>query len=131
MNPLTFDREFQMMETFGTGVFIVVVVGIVVFVGIVGVVVIGGLRQRRKNNQAPVEHLPAKLVAKRMKVQGGSGAHTTYYATFELPGGVRREFPMQGQQYGLLAEGDQGMVSFQGTRFLGFERQGNAPQEIA
>ena len=33
------------------------------------------------------------------------------------------EFHVSGQQYGMLVEGDQGKLSFQGTRFLNFERQ--------
>ena len=33
------------------------------------------------------------------------------------------ELQMSGSEYGLLVEGDAGMLSFQGTRYLGFERQ--------
>ncbi len=29
---------------------------------------------------------------------------------------------MRGTDYGMLAEGDRGRLTFQGTRFLGFER---------
>ena len=32
---------------------------------------------------------------------------------------------MGGYDYGLLAEGDFGDLSFQGTRYLGFERHGS------
>ena len=32
------------------------------------------------------------------------------------------ELQLSGTEYGLLAEGDQGELSFQGTRYLGFER---------
>ena len=32
---------------------------------------------------------------------------------------------MTGTEYGLLAEGDRGKLTFQGTRYLGFERQRN------
>ena len=34
------------------------------------------------------------------------------------------ELSMTGNEYGLLAEGDTGKLSFQGTRYLGFERAG-------
>ena len=30
---------------------------------------------------------------------------------------------MSGTEYGLLIEGDKGNLSFQGTRYLGFERE--------
>jgi len=29
---------------------------------------------------------------------------------------------MTGQEYGMLVEGDKGNLTFQGTRYLGFER---------
>jgi hypothetical protein len=32
------------------------------------------------------------------------------------------ELQMQGQESGLLIEGDTGKLTFQGTRYLGFER---------
>ena len=32
------------------------------------------------------------------------------------------ELQLQGHEYGLLIEGDKGKLTFQGTRYLGFER---------
>jgi hypothetical protein len=32
------------------------------------------------------------------------------------------EFAVSGNQYGMIAEGDFGRLTFQGTRFLSFER---------
>jgi hypothetical protein len=87
------------------------------------------VRQWHSNNQQPIQTLPAVIVAKRSHVSGGSGntsAHTTYYATFELPGGERRELHVPSVVYGQLAEGDQGQVTFQGTRFKGYNRLGSA-----
>ena len=49
-------------------------------------------------------------------------ASTTYYVTFQVESGDRMEFHVSGQEYGLLAEGDRGKVTFQGTRYLGFAR---------
>ncbi len=45
-----------------------------------------------------------------------------YYVTFEVESGDRIEFAVRGQDYGMLVEGDTGRLSFQGTRFLDFER---------
>jgi len=42
--------------------------------------------------------------------------------TFQFDSGDRMELKMQGHEYGLLIEGDQGKLTFQGTRYLGFER---------
>lgn len=49
-------------------------------------------------------------------------ASTSYYATFEVESGDRMELQLSGQEYGQLAEGDTGVLSFQGTRFLSFDR---------
>ena len=32
------------------------------------------------------------------------------------------ELHVSGSEYGMLAEGDRGFLTFQGTRYLGFER---------
>ena len=50
-------------------------------------------------------------------------AHSTaYYATFQFDSGDRMEFAIDGAEYGMLAEGDAGQLTFQGTRYLGFVR---------
>jgi Uncharacterized protein conserved in bacteria (DUF2199)/Protein of unknown function (DUF2500) len=36
--------------------------------------------------------------------------------------GDRREFSISGNEYGMLAEGDEGRLTYQGTRYRGFER---------
>lgn len=59
-----------------------------------------------------------------------SGAHgyrtatsTSCYATFQVESGDRMELCLNGSQYGLIVEGDRGLLTFQGTRFLDFQRQ--------
>lgn len=72
-------------------------------------VLISGIRQWHKNNGSPRLTVNAAVVSRRTRISGGSGD--------------RMEFSVSGQEYGLLAEGDTGQLTFQGTRFLGFERQ--------
>lgn len=51
--------------------------------------------------------------------------HTTstrYFATFQVESGDRMELQMNGQDYGMLVEGDRGRLTFQGTRYLDFQR---------
>ena len=48
--------------------------------------------------------------------------NTTYYVTFEVESGDRMEMNVRGSEYGMLAEGDVGKLTFQGTRYLNFER---------
>lgn len=89
-----------------------------------------GLMQWNKNNNSPRLTVDARIVAKRTNVSRHSGANnhhhystsTTYYVTFEVASGDRMELQLQGNEYGLLIEGDKGKLTFQGTRYLGFER---------
>ena len=97
--------------------------------GMILVTMFRGLAQWNKNNHSPRLTVDARIVAKRTNVSrhrnAGSNLHhtsTTYYVTFQVESGDRFELQMQGQEYGLLVEGDQGRLTFQGTRYLGFER---------
>jgi hypothetical protein len=42
--------------------------------------------------------------------------------TFKVESGDQMELQMAGQEFGLLVEGEEGKLTFQGTRYLGFER---------
>ena len=93
---------------------------------------IRSMKEWNKNNHSPRLTVPVIVVTKRTDVsrrrhRGANGHHhhhtsTTYYATFEVESGDRMELQLEGFEYGLLVEGDKGNLSFQGTRFLGFER---------
>jgi hypothetical protein len=87
--------------------------------------ILNGIRQWAKNNNEPELTVPAKIVTKRSDTWGGSGnssAHTSYYITFEVQSGDRLELKLDGREYGMLAEHDFGLLTFQGTRFKTFER---------
>jgi hypothetical protein len=47
---------------------------------------------------------------------------TLYYVTFQVESGDRMEFRLSGREYGMIVEGDRGRLTFQGTRYLSFER---------
>ena len=49
-------------------------------------------------------------------------ADTRYFVTFQTENGERTELAVEGREYGMLAEGDSGQLTFQGTRYMGFER---------
>ena len=86
--------------------------------------------QWNKNNHSPRLTVPAVVVAKRGHTthhhDAGELHHshssTTYDATFQFESGDRLELHVPSSQFGYLVEGDRGQLSFQGTRFLGFER---------
>ena len=81
-------------------------------------------------NHAPRLTVEAKVVAKRTNIthfNDGTDTtmvhtNTTYYVTFEVESGDRMEMNVRGSEYGMLAEGDVGKLTFQGTRYLNFER---------
>ena len=102
-------------------------------IGMFIVMAVKGIREWNKNNHSPRLTVPATVVAKRTNVShhhhnhGGTGMHhtthsTTYYVTFQVESGDRMELHVAGQEFGLLVEGDEGKLTFQGTRYLGFER---------
>ena len=53
----------------------------------------------------------------------GSSTYTRYFVTFELENGGRVELGVKDSEYGMLAEGDQGLLTYQGTRYIGFEQK--------
>ena len=104
----------------------------VLVIGMFLVFAVKGIAQWNQNNHSPRLTVPAAIVAKRTNVtrhhHGGAVGHhhhtsTSYYVTFQFGGGDRMELLVSGAEYGMLMEGDQGDLSFRGTRYLGFERK--------
>ena len=115
-----FDFGFGMFGVMFTLVFILVF-------GIIIVTIVRGIGQWNKNNHSPRFTVPATVVSKRTNVLHHHHDHhthhsTNYYVTFQVDSGDRMELHMTGQEYGMLVEGDKGYLTFQGTRYLGFER---------
>lgn len=119
---------------FGSGLFEILFLIVFVIVLLTFVLTfVRGISQWHKNNQSPRLTVEATVVSRRYDVShyhhndnNGAG-HTTsstwYYVTFRVASGDRMEFSVSGREYGLLAEGDWGDLSFQGTRYLGFQRK--------
>lgn len=97
-----------------------------------------GISTWHKNNNSPRLTVSARIVAKRQNTTyhnqpntgDTSGAHgyhttssTTYYVTFQVESGDRIEMSVSGSEYGKLAEGDEGKLTFQGTRYLQFNME--------
>ena len=123
-----------MVYGFGFVLFrIMFILAFVLVIGMFLVFVVKGIAQWNQNNHSPQLTVPAVIVAKRTNVtrhhHSGAGGHhhhhtsTSYYVTFQFGGGDRMELLVSGSEYGMLVEGDQGDLSFQGTRYLGFERK--------
>lgn len=132
MEP-SFGRSFEF------GFTVIPILAMIIFIIVIAVFVVvfvKGIRQWNKNNHSPRLTVDATVVAKRTDIRHSSGTHnhttgmhtgghtsTTYHVTFQVESGDRMEFHVSGEEYGLLVEGDYGDLSFQGTRYLGFNRK--------
>ena len=101
-------------------------------------IVVKGAAQWSKNNNSPrltvecvVVDRRTETTAQQMPIAGdASGAHgfhtrtdTAHYVTFQVESGDRIEFAVSGSEYARLADGAQGKLTFQGTRYLDFEEK--------
>ncbi len=97
-----------------------------------------GISTWHKNNNSPRLTVSARIVAKRQNTTyqnhpnagDTSGAHgyhttssTTYYVTFQVESGDIIEMSVSGSEYGKFTEGDEGKLTFQGTRYLQFNME--------
>ncbi len=127
--------NYYMGPGFGIGFGVFEILFAIVFLTVLAVFVvtfIKGIGRWNKNNHSPRLTVPATLVAKRADVShhchrdgaahSNGHTYTSYYVTFQVDSGDRMEFSVDGRDYGFLVEGDRGNLSFQGTRYLGFER---------
>lgn len=108
---------------------------VLVFLLVFGIIIfsiIRGFSQWSNNNKQPVLSVEAVIKSRRSKVSNAvnnmngnmhTSSSTSYYITFEVESGDRMEFRVPGREFGLLAEGDKGKLTFQGTRYLSFERK--------
>jgi len=98
---------------------------VAIVVAVFATVIVKGVGQWSRNNASPVVTTMARVVTKRGEVHGGTGesrAQTAYFATFEMPTGERCELALPARESGLIADGDTGQLTYQGTRFKGFAR---------
>ncbi|WHY75149.1 DUF2500 domain-containing protein [Neobacillus sp. WH10] len=119
---MDFNEGFDMFNImqFIFPIFFILIAGIILFT------IIKGISEWSNNNKQPRLNVNAIVVSKRTEVSGGGNDHhssTWYYVTFQVESGDRMEFGVNGGQYGQLAEGDVGELTFQGTRYHGFTRK--------
>ena len=112
---------------------LVPILSILIFGLVFGLIIASVVRSGKQwhtNNHSPRLTVDARVLAKRHDVsrRRSAGEHhhyrtvNTYYVTFEVESGDRMELQLPSHEYGLLIEGDTGKLTFQGTRYLGFER---------
>ncbi|MGM9592921.1 MAG: DUF2500 domain-containing protein [Candidatus Onthomonas sp.] len=126
------DRFF-----FGGGFQIIFMVIFLLFLCMFIATFVRAIGQWNKNNHSPRLTVEATVVSKRHDVSvhhhhnngvdASMGMHTSssnwYYVTFQVASGDRMELQVPGGEYGFLVEGDRGDLTFQGTRYLSFQRR--------
>lgn len=128
---------FDYFDTFWSIFSALFLFGFLFTAGFAVFIIIKRLDVERQNNLSPRLTVSASVTAKRTEdthsthpyandFSGADGFYTetstSYYVTFRVASGDRMEFSVRRDSYELLSEGDEGTLSFQGTRFLSFEK---------
>ena len=111
------------MQIFGT---IFVIIWLLLFFSIIT----KNVSQFIENENSPVLTVSATIVDMRRKTHhhhsNGHHHHThSYHITFQTQEGNHMELRVKRHEYNELAIGDSGMLTHQGTRYLGFARNEN------
>ncbi len=118
-------NDVDLLSVIPTPFLVVGGIVVVVILAVFATIIVKGVGRWSRNNGSPVVTTMARLVTKRSQAYGGSGesrAGTAYFATFETPTGERFELPVPARESGLIAEGDTGQLTYQGTRYKSFAR---------
>ena len=112
-----------------------------VMIGVILLTVVKTARERKGNDSASLRKLEARVASKRSRVGGlfrsadgdrasacGSLARSIYYVTFQLQDGGELELQVSESDYGKLKEGERGVLSAQGTRYVDFV---SVPEDVS
>ena len=77
---------------------------------------------RKLEHAIPDSSWSAELEAGSDFKDGSARCSVRVFERYSVVGGDRMELRLSGTEYGQQVEGDTGRLSFQGTRYLGFER---------
>ena len=107
----------------------------VAFLFVFSIFVLTGLKsitEWNKNNNSPKLTVDARVIKKRNQVSNSDYLdhngmiHTTssisYYVTFQVEREDQIEMRLSRKDYIMLVEGDYGKLTFQGTRYISFEK---------
>jgi len=82
-------------------------------------------KDKAYNDSQPRNQVAARIVSRREQLSGGGETRirTTHFCTFELANNIRLELKVPEESFGLMVEGDNGTLDYQGNRFFTFSRQ--------
>lgn len=103
----------------------------IAFIGMFIFVIVRAIKEWSYNNSQPQIPSDAIVVSKRQNTShhhnAGNNMHshtrTSYYITFEFSNGERLELSVPSKEYGMIAEGDIGILISQGRRYISFDRK--------
>lgn len=113
---------------------IVFILIVVIFI----VIIVKNVSEWNSNNNSPILSIDATVKSKRISISttqlpnggdssGAQGFHTTttayHYVTFQVENGDCMEFRVNSTEYASLSDGYKGKLSFQGSRYVRFDRQ--------
>lgn len=115
----------ELFFKFGFGIMGLTVILTAIILVLICIAIIRVLSSRRSDRGAEQLCISARVIGKRMRISRTNGYRSVcrYYATFETENGDRIELLLPEREYGVLFEGDFGLLTFQGTRFLSFARR--------
>ena len=119
---------------FGFRIFIIlfVILSLLILGGVAAIVVTMIVRKRR-NDRAPIRTVRAAVIQKRVdrsshpNAGDPTGAHgytsfSVRLVRFAVSDGTQTELTVDEETYDRLTEGDSGMLTVQGTRFVSFQK---------
>lgn len=107
--------------------FIFPIVFIIMFVFIFGMsiyIFIKGIKESRYNNSQPKIPAEVLVVSKQQNIyhRKNRNINSSNSITFEFSNGNRIELIVDPKEYGMIVEGDVGILVSQGNKFISFER---------
>lgn len=115
-------------------VLLLLIIGVILWAfGSLLYLMLRGSAQQRHNSQQPVLRTKARLLTKKQDIwldaavaPKGPNASSTYQGVFEnVESCEELTFTLSIDEYIKIEEGNVGILIYQGTRFLGFERDGH------
>lgn len=126
-----FNDPFGVPRMVG-GFFSIFYIVFFLILGLIIFAIVSNIKRWHKNNNSPRLTVEASVVTKRMSTSHhdhhnvdnsvSTSYSNYYYATFQFESGDRMELGVSGDEFGMLVEGDVGKLTFQGTRYISFDR---------
>ena len=124
------ERNFKNMDTEEFNRILYIILGAVVLGLIVGLFIRSLIASGKKNEIygedeiGEIQSESATVVSKRIETSKNNDIGDIKYIAFQFSNGERKEFAIKdGAKFGMLVEGDNGVLNFRGKQFVDFLRK--------